>query len=1099
MNNNKQRIYTKTTVMSYDSKMRSKRPTLTMLLLATLPIYSIAISSAISISDQSLSTTTTTNATIRKFPQNQALSYDNPTSHDHVIEQTRVKKLASRQQQINRSQSGRNTKQNSRHKSATGKRNDISPKVNYSTKINSSTRIESTTNTAALDRFVLAQQEVRRMMSYNNTPPVFITSTRDFYIDVVRHPVGTKLTTIKALDTDGDDLEYSLKPANVRDASVHFSIDSYTGELKLANKPFTFYPDPIRRSSVDNGGDAGALPVSQVGLTKETEEKANDKTDEDEDDVDNDEDSDVDKDTSNEDQFLDRNLYFLNVAAHDGRQTSVIEFQIHVTNSSFFSLFQSIGVNSPIELTPEGNRKINERLDSIIRKKTGDFYNGLYKVPPTMPTNGSSSTIVYPSFINPGLVNPGYGQSSTMEPDQLDDDSITMSTTITPPDYTTPTEHANTRIINLHPTQASNYRETPNINALYSSIPQVRQPSSNTDAAAIISQPMATSLVLVCSCLMLTLVLLMFIVPISVKKLRKRLKNVELQHEHLSKQNSTGSSMICSSSTTSSMACHSHNPSWQSQFTVDSDNLSSNFRDGPRSVCRQSSLDSAITAANSVVSPSSIMLNQRLFNRVNNGSIANPVYLQNHQSTLPIHREPVEKHCDSIYCPIEHDYSTINPDIEHPSNQLSLTSNDQLMAYKDLNLNFNPNNQFIDCRIESPGSDSGSSIRSLIKFLSLPARHSAHARDTSQVDTDFKFNDDDNHNHEQQVASKTIARASNISREQHDNQNWELERHKLKFLKLLDEGQFGMVWKCKLKQSFHAEITVAVKTLKDCATKDQREREELLAEIEIMKLVCNHPNVVKILHCCTTDAILAQNQPIYLVMEYVELGKLQSYLKKSRVNRHYATNTLYNCGLTSDNEQHLTSRDLVKFIYHVAKGMEYISSQCIVHRDLASRNILVSPQKVCKIGDFGMARRMQSFEGVYERHSRNTKVPVRWMAPEVLLNNKFTTESDVYSFGILMWEIVTLGSTPYIKLETEEVIKEVARDGKRPDKPEYCHLQLFEIMSKCWSQRPEGRPTFKSLVKQLGEMLLSANNYIELDQYPDHTYYNIVDARSELL
>lgn len=1067
--------------------MSNKRPALTMLLLAALTIYSFAISTAISISDQSLSTFEVATA-----PTTTA----NGTNYDHIIEQIKVKKQASKQQQqVNRSQSDRNVRNNSRHSLVAGKRNDISSRVNLN-KIGSSSKVGPTITP---DPFVLAQQEIRSMMGYNNTPPLFATITRDFYVDVARYHLGTKLTTIKAFDADGDQLEYSLQPASVRDASAYFSIDPNTGELRLANKPFIFHPNTTKRPPLDS--ETSTVQVEQL-----REERVADKIDEEEEDVEDVEESDVDKVDE------DKNLYFLNVAANDGRYTSTIECQIHVTNSSSFSMFQSIN-SRVIDSTLEGNKRVNERLDDLIRKKTSEFYNGLHQVPTPVSTNSSPSTIVYPSFVNPGLVKPAHEQFSTA-PARLDDEIIVTSTTIRPPDY----------ITNLRP----------DAQAEHTPIPISKNLQYHTESVIVASQTSIAGLVLI------IIVLIFYIVPNPVR-LRKRLKNVELQHEHLSQQNSTGSSIICCSSTTSSMACHSHNPSWQSQITVGSDNQSSSFRDGPRSICRQSSLDSATTAANTVVSPYSMMLNQRLFNRVNNGSIANPVYLQNHQQDAFITGLPTQitsslalpsnsshtlirdsaqtKHCDNIYYPIEHDYSTINPDTENPFNQLPQVSNNRFITHNtkdwtpELNSNHqmitqNPPQELIDRPIESPNSDSGSSIRSLIKFLSLPARHSAHTQNASQL---LKLNDDadnDNDNNtdnEQQVVSKTIARASSISRERHDNQNWELERHKLKFLKPLDKGQFGMVWKCKLRKSFHNEITVAVKTLKNCATKDEREREELLAEIEIMKLVCNHPNVVKIFHCCTTDAIIAQNEPIidkkpiYLVMEYVELGKLQSYLMESRANRQYATNTLYNCAPTSINEQNLTSRDLVKFIYHVAKGMEYISSQCIVHRDLASRNILVSSQKICKIGDFGMARHMQSFEGVYERHSRNTKVPVRWMAPEVLLNNKFTTESDVYSFGILMWEIVTLGSTPYKHLQTEQVIEKVARDGERPEKPEYCHSQLFEIMSKCWSQRPEERPTFKSLVKQLDEMLLSANNYIELDQYPDHNYYNIVDAPFELL
>ncbi|KAG9510454.1 PRKCA-binding protein, partial [Fragariocoptes setiger] len=307
---------------------------------------------------------------------------------------------------------------------------------------------------------------------------------------------------------------------------------------------------------------------------------------------------------------------------------------------------------------------------------------------------------------------------------------------------------------------------------------------------------------------------------------------------------------------------------------------------------------------------------------------------------------------------------------------------------------------------------------------------------------------------------------------------WGFPPHKLTFIDIIDKGQFGLVWRCEARGLNNDDDSstkiVAVKTVKVKEGFDlDKARTDLLGEIEIMKLLGEHPNVVTLFNYCL------DREP-YLIMEYMERGQLQSYLRASRRDRTYD-----NMHGSSDT---LTSRDLVKFSYHVARGMDYITSLGVVHRDLAARNILLSDQRVCKVADFGMARNV-SYECAYERRSHD-KVPVRWMAPESLFENKYTAKSDVYSFGILMWEIVTLGSTPYPQISATEVMALVKR-GDRLAKPEHCKSDLYDIMYRCWHTDPSERPSFTELTAKLDKLLISANEYIELDQYPDHCYYNI--------
>lgn len=148
------------------------------------------------------------------------------------------------------------------------------------------------------------------------------------------------------------------------------------------------------------------------------------------------------------------------------------------------------------------------------------------------------------------------------------------------------------------------------------------------------------------------------------------------------------------------------------------------------------------------------------------------------------------------------------------------------------------------------------------------------------------------------------------------------------------------------------------------------------------------------------------------------------------------------------------------------------------------------------MADFGFARDVIT-NHVYERKSEG-RLPIRWMAPESLYDNIFTARTDVWSFGILMWEIVTLGSTPYPGLAAAEVMRRV-RDGYRLEKPEHCKREMYNIMYYCWDPDPKERPSFNELTCLLDKLLVSENDYIELDRFPDHSYYNITNLSGEKL
>ncbi|XP_050338118.1 tyrosine kinase receptor Cad96Ca isoform X2 [Bactrocera neohumeralis] len=369
---------------------------------------------------------------------------------------------------------------------------------------------------------------------------------------------------------------------------------------------------------------------------------------------------------------------------------------------------------------------------------------------------------------------------------------------------------------------------------------------------------------------------------------------------------------------------------------------------------------------------------------------------------------------------------------------------------------------------------------------------------TSQLSsnaTNGAIHDDDtnvtnNINELQSITDNVIGFSINASQNAVDNSTfnmngkccWEFPRHRLKFFNILGEGAFGQVWRCEANDidGIEGVTTVAVKTLKENAT--ESEKKDLMTEIEVMKSLEPHINVVRLLACCT------DKDPLFVIIEFVNRGKLQSYLRNSRAEMHY--------GNTHGKSKTLTSGDLTSFMYQVAKGMDYLTSRGIIHRDLAARNILITDEHTCKVADFGFARDVVTSK-IYERKSEG-KLPIRWMAIESLFDNIFSVKSDVWSFGILMWEIVTLGSTPYPGISAADVMRKV-RDGYRLDKPEHCRRELYNIMYYCWSGDPNERPTFVELVQMLDKLLHTEMDYIELERFPDHNYYNILNLSGEKL
>ncbi|XP_075842515.1 fibroblast growth factor receptor 1 isoform X8 [Microtus pennsylvanicus] len=319
-----------------------------------------------------------------------------------------------------------------------------------------------------------------------------------------------------------------------------------------------------------------------------------------------------------------------------------------------------------------------------------------------------------------------------------------------------------------------------------------------------------------------------------------------------------------------------------------------------------------------------------------------------------------------------------------------------------------------------------------------------------------------------------------------EDPRWELPRDRLVLGKPLGEGCFGQVVLAEAigldKDKPNRVTKVAVKMLKSDAT--EKDLSDLISEMEMMKMIGKHKNIINLLGACTQDG------PLYVIVEYASKGNLREYLQARRPpGLEYCYNPSHNP------EEQLSSKDLVSCAYQVARGMEYLASKKCIHRDLAARNVLVTEDNVMKIADFGLARDIHHID--YYKKTTNGRLPVKWMAPEALFDRIYTHQSDVWSFGVLLWEIFTLGGSPYPGVPVEELFK-LLKEGHRMDKPTNCTNELYMMMRDCWHAVPSQRPTFKQLVEDLDRIVALTSNqeYLDLSMPLDQYSPSFPDTRS---
>ncbi|KAJ8256621.1 hypothetical protein COCON_G00187730 [Conger conger] len=310
----------------------------------------------------------------------------------------------------------------------------------------------------------------------------------------------------------------------------------------------------------------------------------------------------------------------------------------------------------------------------------------------------------------------------------------------------------------------------------------------------------------------------------------------------------------------------------------------------------------------------------------------------------------------------------------------------------------------------------------------------------------------------------------------HKLQDVMVDRHKLTLGKTLGEGEFGSVMEGLLTHDeSQTALKVAVKTMK-IAICTRTEMEDFLREAACMKEF-DHTNVMRLLGVCL-QTVESEGYPSpVVILPYMKHGDLHSYLLYSRLG---------------DCPVFLPSHMLVKFMTDIARGMEYLSSKNFIHRDLAARNCMLNENMTVCVADFGLSKKI--YNGDYYRQGRISKMPVKWIAIESLADRVYTTKSDVWSFGVTMWEIATRGQTPYPGVENSEIY-DYLRQGNRLKQPPDCLDSIYSLMHSCWLLSPKERPTFDSLLCELEKAMEELPDPQEADEI---LYVNMEEQGPEL-
>ncbi|XP_068186525.1 ephrin type-B receptor 4a [Antennarius striatus] len=291
----------------------------------------------------------------------------------------------------------------------------------------------------------------------------------------------------------------------------------------------------------------------------------------------------------------------------------------------------------------------------------------------------------------------------------------------------------------------------------------------------------------------------------------------------------------------------------------------------------------------------------------------------------------------------------------------------------------------------------------------------------------------------------------------------------VKIEEVIGAGEFGEVCRGRLKVPGKKENYVAIKTLKGGYT--DKQRRDFLSEASIMGQF-QHPNIIHL------EGIITASCPVMILTEFMENGALDSFLRL--------------------NDSQFTPIQLVGMLRGIASGMKYLAEMSYVHRDLAARNILINSNLVCKVSDFGLSRFLQenSSDPTYTS-SLGGKIPIRWTAPEAIAFRKFTSASDVWSYGIVMWEVMSFGERPYWDMSNQDVINAIEQDYRLPPSPD-CPTHLHQLMLDCWQKDRSARPRFTDLVSALDKLIRNPSSLKIVAQEGAGLSYPLLDQRAPL-
>ncbi|XP_005091416.2 tyrosine kinase receptor Cad96Ca [Aplysia californica] len=304
--------------------------------------------------------------------------------------------------------------------------------------------------------------------------------------------------------------------------------------------------------------------------------------------------------------------------------------------------------------------------------------------------------------------------------------------------------------------------------------------------------------------------------------------------------------------------------------------------------------------------------------------------------------------------------------------------------------------------------------------------------------------------------------------------SWEIPRKDVRLLEQVGQGAFVEVWKGRMRRSPGSTEVMRVIIKKLQGEASEKERHFFTAELEVLKMLPAHANVIRLVGSYTT------HEPWLMMMEQASEGTLQQFLQRHRPGHQQVMIGRGDKASVSMRKQMLTAQKLLALAAQVASGLDHLEKFKLIYYRLRSCKILVAKGGICKMSGFGFANEITD-RNIYEVNC----VPVRWSAPESLQHQLYNIKTDTWAYGIVAWEILHFGTTPYPTMGPQEVVESV-HTGFRMPKPQHCSSELYELLLRCWHTLPEERPSYQEILEVLSHLVVNADLHIDFSGLPDH-------------